>query len=112
MVEWKVREAGSRDAFSPPAMHVLEPATQAALSLGHDAVGAEPISRCGASPISLTTPYDIPGSPHSIRLTRVRSLTRYVGFDCSGMKLATVQEEAIQLSALLHYDAQRNPAGL
>lgn len=41
LAEWKVREQEWHESFSPRAEQVLELATQAALSLKHDAVGAE-----------------------------------------------------------------------
>jgi ATP-dependent Clp protease ATP-binding subunit ClpC len=41
LADWKLRDAKWHDSFSPSAEQVLKLATQAALSLGHDAVGAE-----------------------------------------------------------------------
>jgi ATP-dependent Clp protease ATP-binding subunit ClpA len=41
LANWKTREAERHESFSPSAEQVLKFATQAALSLNHDAVGAE-----------------------------------------------------------------------
>ena len=41
LADWKVRDTEWHESFSPCAEQVLELATQAALSLKHDAVGAE-----------------------------------------------------------------------
>jgi ATP-dependent Clp protease ATP-binding subunit ClpC len=41
LANWKVRDAERDESFSPCAEQVLKLATQAALSLNHDAVGAE-----------------------------------------------------------------------
>jgi len=41
LANWKIREAKWHESFSPSAEQVLKLATQAALSLKHDAVGAE-----------------------------------------------------------------------
>ena len=41
LADWKARDTEWRESFSPRAEQVLQLATQAALSLKHDAVGAE-----------------------------------------------------------------------
>lgn len=41
LANWKLRDAKWNESFSPAAMQVLSLATQAALSLNHNAVGAE-----------------------------------------------------------------------
>ena len=41
LADWKIRDSEQHESFSPSAEQVLKLATQAALSLKHDAVGAE-----------------------------------------------------------------------